>query len=295
MTLILSCLTSKYAIQVSDRRLMQSDGVIRDEHSNKAILVNGNIVFGYTGLASMDNGKTKNDEWFSNILSEAHKAHPNVSLTTTAEYIAKRATNLVCRIKTTSELKRLAFVGIGWGKSPGKDDLFPIYMTISNMHDKNGKLLAQAQPEFSVSVFTPPDDMPVMLVSDGQLLNKKIRNRVLRILKKCVDKGVGPKTISRILVATARKVASANPKVGRNLLVNFIPKAAVQIGKLNLIGSPPRDDIITFAYAPENTSIQVQYAPYVFAFGVSMKDMIVHSGTYSRQQTKKTLRLKNYF
>ena len=92
MTLILSCLTPKYVIQVSDRRLMLSNGQLIDDHRNKSILVNGHMVFGYTGLASMDNGKTMNDDWFLDTLSESYKANPNTSLTTTAEYVAERAT-----------------------------------------------------------------------------------------------------------------------------------------------------------------------------------------------------------
>lgn len=279
MTLILSCLTSEYAIQVSDRRLVRSDGRILDDHSNKAILVNGHIIFGYTGLAYMDSGKTKNDEWFLNVLNEAHKVHPNASLTITAEYVAKCATDIVCQIKASAVLKRLAFVGIGWGRLTGKDELCPIYVAISNMHDNNGKLLSQAQPDFSVLVFTPPDNMPVMLVSDGQLLSKEIRKKVLRSLKKCVENGVGPKTMARILVATVRNVASTNQMVGRNLLVNSIPKAAVHPGISNLIGSYPRPNNITFTYVPENTPIQVQYAPKVFAFGVSSSDIIVCRGS----------------
>ena len=121
------------------------------------------------------------------------------------------------------------------------------------MHDDNGKLLPQAQPDFSVSVFNPPDNMPVTLVSDGQLLSREIRKGVLRSLKKCVENGVGPEPMARILVATVRTVASTNSMVGRNLLVNSIPKAAVHPGISNLVGSYPRPNNITFTYVPENT------------------------------------------
>ncbi len=273
MTLILSCLTADYAIQVSDRRLTLPDGSLYDDHSNKAILVNGNIIFGYTGLAFFDNRKTRNDEWFLNALSEAHKAHPNVSLTTTAEFIANRATEEVSRMNITPKLKRLAFVGVGWGKPPEQEGLKPIYLIISNSHNSDGRWSSQAQPKFSVLVFTPPDDLPVMLVSDGQLLNSTLRKRVLRLLNKCVEKGLSPKTIAQILVATARNVASSNPAVGRNLLVNSIPKNSVRPGLLNLIGHLPMSHRQTFTYVPENTSLQVQYGPYVFHHGVLIKEI----------------------
>ena len=274
MTLILSCLTANYAIQVSDRRLTLQDGLLYDDDSNKTILVNGNIVFGYTGLAFFDNGKTRTDEWFLNVLSEAYKAHPNVSLTTTAEFIANRATEEVSRINATPDRKRLAFVGVGWGKLVGQEDLKPIYVIISNFHNSDGRQLPQTQPEFSVSVFTPPDNLPVMLVPTGQLLNSELRKRVLRLLNKCAEKELSPKTIARILVATARNVASSNPLVGRNLLVSSIPKESVHPGLLNLIGHPPMKHRQTFTYVPENTSLHVQYGPNVFAFGISASNLL---------------------
>jgi len=275
LTLILSCLTSNYAIQVSDRRLSLQDGSLYDDDSNKAIFVNGNIVFGYTGLAFLNNGKTRIDEWFLNVLNEAYKIYPNVALTTTAEFIAKRATEAVNRVSTTLELKRLALVGVGWGKHPRQEGLKPIYVIISNSHNSNGRWLSQAQPEFSVLVFTPPDDLPVMLVSDGQMLGSALRKRVLRLLNKCVEKELSPKTIARILVATARNVASSNALVGRNLLVSSIPKESVHPGSLNLIGHLPLNRRQTFTYVPENTSLHVQYGPYVFSNGVSVQGMKV--------------------
>ena len=140
MTLILNCLTPDYAIQVSDRRLMLPNGATFDDHSNKAIFVNGHIVFSYTGLAFID-GQTRNDDWFLNALSEVYKEHPNVSLTTTSEYIAERATDSIRTVTVSLELKRLAFVGVGWAKLSSESDgqWIPIYIIISNAHNEDGQ------------------------------------------------------------------------------------------------------------------------------------------------------------
>ncbi len=153
------------------------------------------------------------------------------------------------------ELKHLAFVGVGWGNPVGQEGLKPIYVIISNSHNPDGRWLPHAQPESSVSMFTPPDNLLVMLVSDGQLLNSTLRKRVLRLLNKCVEKGLSPRTIARILVATARNVALSNPAVGRNLLVNSIPGNSVRLGLLNLIGRFSMSHRQTFTYVPENTSL----------------------------------------
>jgi hypothetical protein len=275
MTLILNCLTPKHAIQVSDRRLVWPDGTLANDNRNKAILVNGNIVFSYTGLALID-GKTRSDDWFLNALSDIYKEHPNVSLTTTAQHIAKRATDAIRRTNVSSELKRLAFVGVGWGRLTNQDDLRPIYTIISNTHTKNGKWSAETQPHFLVFHFTPPEDKPVMLVADGQPLGDHLRKRLLRQINSCVNKGVSPKSITRLLVGTVRSIAATNEKVGRNLLVNCIPKDSVRIGALRLFGTHPRNSVATFTYIPESTLVPVQYGPYVFAYGVSFKGITVY-------------------
>jgi hypothetical protein len=280
MTLILSCLTNEYAIQVSDRRLTNPDGTLFDDNSNKAIFVNGNIIFGYTGLAFLDKGKTRTDEWLLNAFNNAYKTCPRASLTTTLEFIAKSATETVKRINTTPMLKRLALVGVGWGKLHGQD-LKPIYVIVSNSHNPEGRWLSQALPKFSVLAFTPPSNLPVMLVSDGQPLKSELRKRVSRLLKRCVKKGLSPKSMTRVLVATVRNVASSNARVGRNLLVSSIPKNSVHIGSTKLIGQSPTSNHLTFMYVPEDKYSQVQYGPHVFHHGILITEIKVTSGLNS--------------
>ena len=54
MTLILDCIARDAVFQVSDRRLTGAyGGTAVDDQSNKAVVVDGRIVFGYTGLASL--------------------------------------------------------------------------------------------------------------------------------------------------------------------------------------------------------------------------------------------------
>ncbi|MCK4829895.1 hypothetical protein KA005_79970 [bacterium] len=276
MTIILNCLTPKYAIQVSDRRLTLPNGDIFNDHSNKAIFVNGHIVFSYTGLAFID-GHTRNDDWFLDVLANIYKEHPNGSFTTITEHIADRATETIRVLRISPTFKRLAFVGVGWGKSTSEADdrLRPIYFIISNTHGENGKWLTEAQPRFSVLPFTPSEEKRAMLVADGQPLSDDLRKRLRRQIDSCVAKEAGPRSITRLLIAAVRIVAATNPRVGRNLLVNCIPKDSVQPGRLIFMGKPPTSTVPTFTYVPENTSIPVQYGPHVFGFGVSCSGMVV--------------------
>ncbi len=278
MTLILNCLTPNYVIQISDRRLMLSSGLVYDDNSNKAIFVNGNIIFSYTGLASLDNCKTMNDDWFLDTLGEVYNRYPNVSLTTTAEHIAEHATEAMSKINADNTLKRLAFVGVGWAKLPDHDHLSPLYIVISNTHDQDGMWLNEAKSRFSVLPFSPPPDMPVTLVVDGQPLGRELKTGLLHQLKSCVKKDVSPTTTARLLLSAARSVASCNSYVGKDFLVNCIPKETVRVGKLKLIGAYPTRNIATFMYVPENTTNPIQYSPHIFAHGVSCKGMVVYQG-----------------
>ena len=63
MTIVLDCFARDAAFQISDRRLTDAahPGVLIDDETNKALLLNGRVVFSYTGLASIDGQRT--DEW----------------------------------------------------------------------------------------------------------------------------------------------------------------------------------------------------------------------------------------
>jgi hypothetical protein len=275
LTLILSCLTDRYVIQVSDRRLTKPDGSIYDDNSNKAILLNGNVAFGYTGLAFLNKGSLRTDHWFLNALQKTYQTFPNANLTDIANHVATLATQEISQIEATSELKRLAFIGVGWARTQEQEELKPIYLIISNCHSSDGRWISQAEPVFSVFSFTPPNDLPVMFASDGQPLDAQLRIRVKRLLNHCVTKGLSSKTIARILIATVRQVATSNHVVGKNLLITSIPKISVHPGTFTLTSNFPSEHRQTFTYLPENTAIQVMYGPHVFAFGVSMTELKV--------------------
>ena len=278
MTLILNCLTNSYAIQVSDRRLSLQDGSLIDDLNTKAILVNGNMIFGYTGLANIGKKMQKADDWFLESLSIVYKKKPDANLTEVSEALAKLATENVAHVNVDPSCKRLAFVGVGWCKLTGTQDFIPCYVIISNAHDSNGKWLPNAKPEFNASFYTMKDGQNVMLIDDGQQINRQAKIKLKRILRNCANKGVGPKTMAQILVSAARKLASQNQLVSRSLLVNCIPKISVKPGNLLVIGSAPRSNMTTFSYIPDNTSKQIAYGPHIFANGTVIKDWIVKQG-----------------
>lgn len=51
MTLLLTCVTHRFVVQASDRRLTLANGAIHEEVANKATLLSNYATFAYTGLA----------------------------------------------------------------------------------------------------------------------------------------------------------------------------------------------------------------------------------------------------
>jgi hypothetical protein len=64
VTLVLDCFARDAAFQVSDRRLVDPErGTIVDDETNKAVILNGRVVFSYTRLAKIRGQRT--DEWLA--------------------------------------------------------------------------------------------------------------------------------------------------------------------------------------------------------------------------------------
>ena len=127
MTLVLSCLTHQFVVQVSDCRVsrIRNDQLeIVDDHRNKGTLYCSEMAFAYSGLAEL--GQEHTDVWMMNVLALA------VSLNDTAHLLRRKATEEFRRIRRPSAFKRHAFVGVGWGKPSENSPIIPVRVTISN-------------------------------------------------------------------------------------------------------------------------------------------------------------------
>jgi hypothetical protein len=68
MTLVLTLLTSDYAVQVSDRRLVAPDGSVFEDEENKGIFWQGVASLSYTGLARI--GRKPTPEHCLDVMAE---------------------------------------------------------------------------------------------------------------------------------------------------------------------------------------------------------------------------------
>ena len=222
MTLVLSCLTQQFAIQVSDKRVTRiADGQLTDDKRNKGTQFCAQMAFAYSGLAEL--GGKNTDIWLAHTLALAP------SLNEAVKIVCEKATEQFKQINCPNDIKRHAFVGVGWGKQSENAPLVPIHVTISNALNKNGAWLDTAKEEFEIDAvwlsspfaLRPPIGARVS-DQDFDELRKNIRG--------CVEHETSPLEIVRLLGETIRKIATRNSQgsVGKNLLAIIVPKTSAQ-------------------------------------------------------------------
>lgn len=268
MTLITSCATNEYIIQVSDRRLTGSDGSFIDT-ANKAVIFNGHTAFSYTGLAHI--GGVATDIWLTNILSQCKQQGDAV------ETIRKEASESIKKSRVAYQYKNLAFVQVGWAKLTKSSPLHPFICVISNFHNKKWQQQQHAQDEFvimarplihmgSFGIYFSGQDVPPNL-------RREIAKQLLFIAQKTSKKQLGGEPVARVIFEAMRKLASRNKFVSSELIQTIIPKEAVLKNNRMVSVSFSRNDQITCLYYPANSEEGVSYAPNYVSNGSVMTDI----------------------
>jgi hypothetical protein len=169
MTLVLSCITPSFVVQVSDRRLTKLDGSLADDETNKAVLFLGHFVFSYTGLAYV--GQTRTDRWLVERLGRAfQQSKPNAGAAIAT--ITTEASQAFQRIPGR-ERKRHEFVAVGWGAFWAEQDrLRPSILRLSNALDEAGNWLPQAKRHFELVPTFLHDEEQFRFLASGQEISE---------------------------------------------------------------------------------------------------------------------------
>lgn len=252
MTLILSCLTEDCIYQVSDRRLTSFDPPrtpINDE-TNKALLVNGRVVFGYTGISKVAGENT--DLWLTRVAASSN----SMDMTVIARCIQDQATKDFNRMTFASRFKRHAFQGAGWFRNKEGPGLVPGIITIENAFDPaSGDWLPYARPRFEMKTVSPIlHRAQLYLTSVGLRLTTEERSAVYRLLRKCVHRRVRKQeaTLYSMIYSMRwlHRRYEPNSLIGPNLMAISIPRVAaervIQTGKFIAIAGGPASETCTF-------------------------------------------------
>ncbi len=273
MTLILSCITRNYAIQVSDRRITgirNNKLECFDDEANKSVVLCGRMSFGYTGYSGLYDKNNqiiglRTDEWLTDILKTANPK----TLYQTLICIKKQSP---LYLKKINQLRDLAFVGIGWIHE-ADETVVPVIVSVSNM--KN-----QDKTVFNHEIIDLKDSF--QLVSHGQELDSSSKSKLERKIRIALGNNAGAQAVYRLLQEEVLAVARRDDKVGKSLLVTCIPKSSVVKPPIQILGKnalleiykepSSTDDVPTFFYVSKDGQNIMQYGPHSVCNGSAKMD-----------------------
>jgi hypothetical protein len=222
MTLVLSCLTPNYVIQVSDQRITRiADGALIDDLRNKGTMFCAEMGFGYTGLAEINGAPT--DRWLAEVLASERTLQAGLTA------LGARATEAFRTISLPPRQKRHAFVGVGFCRPLPASELSACEVTVSNFLSPDGEWTPEAKPNFEIQGTLRREDRPFTLCRPvGAVVPGGILLDLRRSIRACLSHKTGPLEVMRLMAVAVRKVADLEPTVGKALLIIFVPREAVE-------------------------------------------------------------------
>jgi len=261
MTLLITCLTPEYLVQVSDRRLTRLDGTLYDDESNKAVFYLPGMVFAYTGLAEVNGVRT--DEWLTSILK------PGLDLARLTDSIAQEATRKFSVVR--SPYRHLAIVGAFWARTGERQNQagFCVISNFYGVRPGDGRFgpLPTASREFRVFTSLKPRERPFAVFGAGQSLTKHQINQLNRFGERYVrntsgnPQSFGANGLCRYVSHFVRKVADTNTVVGKSLMQAILPNPRIP---------EVAAQAATFAYLPADSNSLTTYAPNLVNSSMSL-------------------------
>jgi hypothetical protein len=145
VTLVLTLITREFVCQVSDRRLTDSStGKRIDRPASKTVIwARAHVMISYTGLA--DIGTDETDVWLAKTVP---KLEGSIDFPSALADVASTVFRgpPICRLDEVS--KRHTFIVAGWTADDSDGDYDPIYCSISNCEDDQGRMLDRARDDF---------------------------------------------------------------------------------------------------------------------------------------------------
>lgn len=275
MTLILSCLTPEYIVQVSDRRLTMPNGEIFDDSANKAIVFLGHACIAYTGIAAI--GSQRTDEWITNQLV----GQP--SLEQAINRLKDALNQTIPRLRVPN--KHLTVV-IDWWGMPTPDSPYtssstiltnaydPVTRSPSKMPQRSFVLNTHALPEGKGYAFAPYGQNSDF-VRYKQGLSADIYESMVKRLYRAArrlgnDSAIAdPIVLSRFMEEAVLTVASKNRSVGKNLMVATLYNPTVERNQ---------EKCNTFVYRGWGRTDRVVYAPTIISPAMTVMGLQIRFG-----------------
>jgi hypothetical protein len=283
MTLIISCITRDFVMQVSDRRVSVPEMGLIEDRANKALFFCGQSAWAYTGLANIYRKRT--DEWLTDrFVKERTLMGATDSILRgldSALGVMRRPSNLTP--DAWGAAKRLAVAGVGFadfrharqGLAAG---YHPYVSWISNFFEPPDRWLGSAAPRFSFSVAQLRPDILAEIAVFGQALPFGEEDQLRRAVHEAVEHSAGPLAVARLLIRAVRSASERNAAVGKNVMCVVLNRTGLRPGNpsirtsvIPLNPSAPEseyfrrmsddDDSPLCLYMPADTEARVYFMP----------------------------------
>jgi hypothetical protein len=269
MTIVLDCFARNAAFQISDRRLTDPDrpGKIVDDETNKAVLVNGRVIFSYTGLATIEGQRT--DEWLAHAIADG----PTDDMAAVAQRVSDKATTAFRRLRLVPRYKRHAFRGTGWFRLKNESWLSPGLITIHNAFDhETGGWLNDPLPEFRVASYFP-SKLPggCFIRNVGVTRSEQERGAIVRLVRKCAKhRNATTRTVLDALVMAVQWLSKHRryETIGPGLMAVCLPQSSAEKADktFTFLAGKPNDSTPTFFYVSAKGATRIMFGP-IFVFG----------------------------
>ena len=260
VTLITSFLTKDFAVLASDRRVSwQEDGitVLTQDAENKAAVLCGHLLVGYTGFARLDGQRT--DEWIVEKLSGVpYEQYLNV--------LAAGTEAAVRRMRLPLSRSGHLYGIVGFARMSGEESpLVPVGFEVGNVLGSPPGKWVPAQM-FKIRPFVLPDAHDFVIATYPQQaasLMTKYVDLVARYRKRHPDRILGVVQLMIALIREAATDPASRNLISRAVSVAILPRSAV--ARLGIRVGSVRDPVtdITCFSVDEDATVPTVYGPAV--------------------------------
>lgn len=248
MTLILSVISPRWAMQASDRTVTELNAAgevlgYQDER-NKAIFVAEWLTFAYTGHADIGGADTA--DWFQAQL--ARNMSRGQSVDAALDEVVQMATQYFRALPPHVVDRQHAFVGVGWTEGD-VDARQPFIVCLSNSISNDGAWLRTAQEDFQRYEETLPASPGFSLFVAGAPVRDEAIGYLSARIASHLDGSDDAAPVARMLIKAIREEAQSNRSIGEGVMVNSLPiSPGPSTGDVMLVGGMPERDVRTFTY-----------------------------------------------
>jgi hypothetical protein len=228
MTLVLGYISDQHAILASDRRIswVDTDGKIatREDTENKAIVLAGQFIMGYTGFARLGRAGVKTEQWVCETLAGV----------TPQDYwrtLAAQTEAAIAELRVPLNRSGHAFLAAGFAFTPSSPSRLEAYMvTISNaLTGRYGGW--RPQQRFEAGRMPPLSSssdfrMQAVGITPARSDIDTVIDAIVRYRKRFPSRALG---IAQVMVDLIRRTAvqDAEGRIGLDVSVSILPREAV--------------------------------------------------------------------